>query len=1023
MVELNSNNGVGKLGMVLMGGPVPSGPYTIVDNRPKPRKELSQLESLKKLGVKFSTNKAMVPAESISKLVVQIPLHRITTSVKDFQNRKKHYSSESVNKIVEAVKVGSFDFAMFDPITVWDNPAKKLEKFIVLSGHSRFEAFNRLVKLGHDEFAKIPAKVFRGSFEEAQELALNSNTLSTKESYTERANYYRDLRLKGASLSELVKLSKQNEGRDSARILAYSFLSKSGIVLAALQALEAAEDTSRNNILTIAQWIGNTRLKFTELTDFHEKELYEWLIESAYGTKAGQYSNQAAFIEAVQKLIIKNSTEGIFNSDKPLNPLKFSTKTSVEIEYDNKLNEIQKALKEATTERDNKRKEFAARGASQDAFNKAMQPYEAKIFALSKELAAHKIKYAQVIEASKNQTSLFGSTLKPFAFTKELAQMRQHSNLGAQAVLEQNKGWNFNGFKPSYKILNDYSHLITKPQGKTEVLHGNLNTTITIIKKVIDTHYKEVALLANHLFDYDFPQFCFNIWHWCTQNFQYGYDLGGEEIRTPSASFSNRNSRVDCEDFAILAASILKNMHYGCELYIVGFETTPTMPGEYHHIYVVAHNTVIDPVLKTFNIHPENIKRTMKIEVLSGVGLGSTTTNSIDSKLQAQKAELVKKLKETGNPALAAEIRKINYILLLEGEEKVVMLQVMPYLIDVHDSRFIFKEGAPLEEIAELIENLNAPELQGIGRIKLKLKTPIKKAVNNFKKKVTTTVKKVKNNPKDVLKKVGNAVLKVTPVVLLARTAFMGLLRLNAFGMAYKLGFGYLTEAEAKQLDLNIAAWRKAVKNTLEAQEKFRKLGGSEKQFKEAVLSGRKKGKRGKAQFSSLGEPATAALITAATPLVLALLPIINKNNPAELTNGREGSGIEKLTDGTYKLEDGTVLKPDDKGNLVNESGIAIMTVEQADAEIQLMKTVQRNETIKKIGTGIKNLINTATGNSDSTTTANTLINSDLPPSNQSETSEAGMNLVPILLLAGVAVGGLVYANSGAAQNKNSKSK
>ena len=107
-----------------------------------------------------------------------IPIRQIHTDTVRFQNRRNAYSEDIKNRIVDAWRNGSFDWQKFDPITVWmDNGQNKL---FVLSGHSRLAAFREIAQ--HDgRFAMIPARTFVGSEEQAVDLALNSNTLSTKE--------------------------------------------------------------------------------------------------------------------------------------------------------------------------------------------------------------------------------------------------------------------------------------------------------------------------------------------------------------------------------------------------------------------------------------------------------------------------------------------------------------------------------------------------------------------------------------------------------------------------------------------------------------------------------------------------------------------------------------------------------------------------------------------------------------------------------------------------------------------------
>ena len=77
--------------------------------------------------------------------VYLVDIKEIGFDRKLFQNREEEYSEESVQRIIQAVQEGAFKFEVFDPILLWKRPDGRL---IVLSGHSRTEAFSRLAKMG-----------------------------------------------------------------------------------------------------------------------------------------------------------------------------------------------------------------------------------------------------------------------------------------------------------------------------------------------------------------------------------------------------------------------------------------------------------------------------------------------------------------------------------------------------------------------------------------------------------------------------------------------------------------------------------------------------------------------------------------------------------------------------------------------------------------------------------------------------------------------------------------------------------
>ncbi|NOY58903.1 MAG: DEAD/DEAH box helicase family protein [Calditrichaeota bacterium] len=323
---------------------------------------------------KLKERKELKPTEKIQ--ISDIPLSQIKTDVDAFQNRKREYSEESVNRIVEAAKKGEFRFEEFDPILLWEDP--ETNELYILAGHSRTEAFKRLAKEGLTDFEKIPAKIIRGvSKQEAQEIAKRSNVLATKETAVERAQYYRELRRQGKSRKEIIEEAQKYEGRNANRILAYSFLNPDGKVIEALE--RTGEDP---DVVKYAQWVGEARRQFTELEDSHETEMWDYLME--FGKRFGTSSEFREFINrAIQK-----RGGGLFGGIKgqPLNLKNLVPRSADEIEYDEKIAHLEGELKDAKKELDEKRKYFLKQGAEGEQLINALKPYEEKVSAIQKEL-------------------------------------------------------------------------------------------------------------------------------------------------------------------------------------------------------------------------------------------------------------------------------------------------------------------------------------------------------------------------------------------------------------------------------------------------------------------------------------------------------------------------------------------------------------------------------------------------------------------------------------------------------------
>jgi hypothetical protein len=342
--------------------------------------------------------------------IQDIALDQIKINRELFQGREKAFSKRSVDNIVTDAQAGRFAWENLDPITLWRSPEGEL---FLLSGHSRLKAFETLaesgVKVDGKGFTRIPAKIRTGSLQSAQRMALESNTLSTKETDIERAAYYRRLRQDGEPEKSILTQCKKNEGRNWANIYAFTFLSPTGRTWATLKQFSEGEDQSATLAKTLAKWIGSARREIPQLTNEHEGELHAWLFDQkGYGTGSGQVSNERDFQERVQVFVQKNTFFGEFDQDKPLNILSAQQKSPTELEYDRAISEKTKQLSDLDKEMRQKIKVLTDRRATASDIARIIQPYETGLRNLRVELSRLLQKKNEVIEYSKNEIRLFG---------------------------------------------------------------------------------------------------------------------------------------------------------------------------------------------------------------------------------------------------------------------------------------------------------------------------------------------------------------------------------------------------------------------------------------------------------------------------------------------------------------------------------------------------------------------------------------------------------------------------------------
>lgn len=368
------------------------------------------------------------PAKKSSKIdIVDYPIKDISTDVKRFQNRQNEYSKESKERIVKAFDENTFDWAKFDPITLWEDP--KNNKVYVLSGHSRFAAFKEKQKEGFVyngyKFDTIPAKFFNGTEKQAIDFALNSNVLSTKETDIERAVYYSNMR-RQCELSQLNGTAKrkvdcakkvetkcrENEGKNANFILNLSFLNPDGKLMQSLKMFGSDKDNDNTNLLrTIANWTGEARRILPILTDKHENEISDFLINGGYGNKNHQFKNKTVFLEYLKIAVKKWESSGADVNTK-LNLERTIYKSSYERDHDKQIHAAKEEMDSAIAEYDEKYKKYLSAvwdgEITQERMNELMLPLVAYAKKTRDNYIRVKGQKSAVIEASNRQGTLFG---------------------------------------------------------------------------------------------------------------------------------------------------------------------------------------------------------------------------------------------------------------------------------------------------------------------------------------------------------------------------------------------------------------------------------------------------------------------------------------------------------------------------------------------------------------------------------------------------------------------------------------
>ena len=271
----------------------------------------------------------------------EFPPDEINVNTEAMQNRETKFSKQTYDSIVEDVKSGNFDLANIPPVMVYKDDNGKLWTL----NHSRLKAYQDLKAEGNKDFNTIPVQEINAeSLEEASKLAKEKTNIGAKETPVERAKIYRQMREEGTSENRILQKAKQFEGRNSTHIINLSYLNPIGKTLVTYN--QAGENVINSGVIRdVADYIGEARKRYNELTDAHEDELFKWLFEQ---DQISKFKNKIKFIDNIDAFVKHAS----FSPEKPLGVGKDKVvRGAATIRVDKKLEEARRQRKEIEKER------------------------------------------------------------------------------------------------------------------------------------------------------------------------------------------------------------------------------------------------------------------------------------------------------------------------------------------------------------------------------------------------------------------------------------------------------------------------------------------------------------------------------------------------------------------------------------------------------------------------------------------------------------------------------------------------
>jgi hypothetical protein len=452
-----------------------------------------------------------------------------------------------------------------------------------------------------------------------------------------------------------------------------------------------------------------------------------------------------------------------------------------------------------------------------------------------------------------------------------------------------------------YRAIKDgsrYNSYFPPPDERDRVIikDGEVTDTVELMEKVVWKFLDDTKRIAPLLRRPSTHETCQAIWEFIHNFIQYKLDQRGlEQLRRPSRSWAERATGVDCDCMSIFTSSILTNLKIPHS-----FRITKYSQDSWQHVYVIvptpgANNyCVIDAVVSEFNYekkYTDKMDYTMNLKginvavlsgvsgndhyeavmatSLSGIGLGATTNQSDLDKLYQNLVATRNAVAQ--NPSLVSTV-----------DDPQALIKMLDYAIQYW---YTDKRNEALDILAKNEAQLNLQNgvntMSGLNYDPDDLALSginVKGFFTNVKKTVKTVGQKVGQAAKVAVK----AVVKYNPLSIAARGGFLLAMKLNLGKMASKLKWAYGTQQQAAAKNVSAATWQKSKGALVKVEKLFAdKLQGSRDALKNAILKGRAGNLSGyvEEQMSGyLGDPASATVIAAAAPVIIATIKILKES-------------------------------------------------------------------------------------------------------------------------------------------------
>ena len=472
----------------------------------------------------------------------------------------------------------------------------------------------------------------------------------------------------------------------------------------------------------------------------------------------------------------------------------------------------------------------------------------------------------------------------------------------------------------------EFDYLFPKAKGKEITMKWDANVwdTLKLIPKIVYENLNDTKALAKTLKANTLNETCQNIWDFVYHHIQYAPDEEGvEQIRRPARTWMDRVRGVDCDCYSVFISSILTNLSIPHTYRIAKYKNKDY----FQHIY---------PIVPT----PDGNYITIDC-VVNNYNYEEPFTEKNDTPMN------------------------LTYLNGIEPQEE-------------NESLMAVSKNSDLSELPDF------QDFDGLGKLNLK------KTFHDIGVGVKNTL---------------HVVNRVNPATTLLRLGVLASMKLNLFNVAKNLRYAYLTDEQAQKQNFDMSKLG-MLRNILgKMEDVFYAAGGKQENLKKEILTGKGNKDHAVSGFeeeevngidnydentplhellsgvfdeengqvlNGLGEPVTAATITAASSAIATIAALIAKLGNMKKVGSKPTNADDTGNSSTDTNSDSTTNTNNNMSN--NNGNNALM--KQTGSEV--MKTADNN-----------------TSNDNST---------DTPPQSFFEKTKAWVKANPVKTVAGVVV-------------------